>query len=141
MLEAQLLHGHLLSALLAILFAGAAGFSIFVFGTTSVPNRAPNLLAANGAIPLPPAADGLYHITKSTAGAFTLALPTTDGIRMSIVSETAAAHVITCGGSPPSGLNAANGTLTYAATAGSGCELISRNGRWYTLNLNGVTVS
>ena len=109
---------------------------------SSVPNKAPNLLAASGAIP---AVAGVYSITKASAGAFTLETPAQanigDGVELTFISETAYDHVIVCGGSPASGLNAANGTLTFGGAAGDSCQLISRNGRWWTENLNGVTVS
>jgi hypothetical protein len=106
---------------------------------SSVPNKAPNLLAASGAIT--PVDGQAQNITKAGIAALTLALPTEDGIRFAVIDETGYDHVILVGGSPPSGLNAAHGTLTFNGTAGSSVELLSRNGRWWTVNLNGVTVS
>jgi len=105
---------------------------------SSVPNRTPNVLTTAGVIT---AAEGPNHINAGSALIFTLPLPSIDGIRMQFVDETGHAHIIQCSGSPASGLNANVGTLTFSGTAGSSCELVSRNGRWYTLSLNGVAVS
>lgn len=106
---------------------------------SSIPNRAPNVITASGTVTV---ADGVVNsINAAGALTLTLPLPTVDGIRVPFIDETGHAHVIQCSGSPASGLNAASGTLTFGGTAGDSCELISRNDRWYTLSLNGVTVS
>lgn len=105
--------------------------------SSSTPNRAPNLITASGALAGTP---GLYHLNATGVLTLTMPLPTVDGIEVSIIDETGHAHTLTFT-SPPTGLNAASGTLTWNGTAGSSCELVSRNGRWYSLNLNGVAVS
>lgn len=128
-----------------LILAAVAAASLFLFGMANVPNAAPTLLSASGAIPIVNGA--VYHITKTSAAAFTLALPVDslgnnlDGIEMTFIDETGHAHTIVCGGSPPNGLNAAVGTLTFGGTAGQGVVIRSRNGRWWTKDANGVTAS
>lgn len=109
---------------------------------SSVPNAAPNVITANGAIT--PARFNLL----SAAGALallTLALPTIDGQQIAFTDITGHAHVITITavGSPPTtGLNGGtNSTLTFNATKGSSIELVSYNGSWWTLPETGVTVA
>ena len=123
----------------AILLAVLGLGSLFLFGMANVPNIQPIVVSASGAIT--PQHNVPIHITKATPAALTLALPTIDGIRFPIIDETGAAHTVVLGGSPPNGLNKADGTLTFNGTAGSSCELISRNGHWWAVNLNGVAVS
>lgn len=100
----------------------------------NIPNRAPNLLAASGAIP--PVA-GLFHITKSTAAALTLAAPDPDGIQMTVLDETGHAHTIVCSAS----LNGSLSTVTFNGTKGSAVDLISRGGAWWTGPFQGVALS
>lgn len=102
-------------------------------------NRAPvayQILAADGAIDLDAA---VVLITKAAAVAATLAAPTNpdmDGFTMLIVSETAAAHVVTA----TNLINGNNDTLTWAAAIANACTLVAHGGEWFTANLTGVTV-
>ncbi len=80
-------------------------------------------------------------ITKSTAAALTLPLPTVgtdDGSVLRIISTTAAAHTIT---TPASGLNGALHIATFAANIGSAVELVAYNGSWYMQSAIGCTLS
>jgi hypothetical protein len=128
-----------------ILLAAMAAACALLFGMANVPNQAPSLLAASGAVPI--VNNAVYHITKAGVAVLTLALPVDsggnnlDGIEMTFIDEGGHAHTILCGGSPPSGLNAAVGTLTFGGTAGQSVILRSRNGRWWTKAANGVTAS
>lgn len=94
--------------------------------------------SADGAIGIK---NGTAIITKSTAAALTLALPTAgadDGLVLRILSTTAAAHTIT---TPASGLNGASHIATFAGNIGSSVELVAYNGSWYMQNDIGCTLS
>jgi hypothetical protein len=110
---------------------------------SNVINRTPNVITAAGAVT--PGTE-YNHINATGAIALTVAAPTVDGQIMSFIDETGHAHTIVCtgAGSPPTaGLNGGTtaNTLTFGGTKGDSCQIISRNGFWYTLNLNAVTVS
>lgn len=105
---------------------------------STTPNANQSVLSGDGAVSPAP---GLFHITKAGAAALTLALPTVDGQKLGFIDETGHAHTIVCGGSPANGLNSTHGTLTFGGTVGDSCEIVSRNGLWWTLSLNGVTAS
>lgn len=106
----------------------------------------PTVVSVDGAIPVTP---GVYSVTKGSAAALTLAAPVAgapsaggdDGCIITVVSETAFAHVITQG---TVGFNAkgASGTATFGAAKGNGLQLIARNGNWWVLGANvGVTIA
>jgi len=93
-------------------------------------------LAADGAITL---GKEVVYITKASAVAGTLAAPTNpdmNGFCMQIVSQTAAAHVITA----TNLLNGDNDTLTFTAAIGSCVYLYADGGEWFTGPLITVTV-
>lgn len=84
-------------------------------------------------------------LTKATAlGTTTLGAPSqaSDGIRVTITTQTAAAHVITAtallgdgaAGSPED-------TATFAAYIGASMVLVAVNGVWNIVSLQGVTIS
>lgn len=100
----------------------------------SVPNRSPNVITAAGAVT--PAF--VNSINAAGALALTLAAPTLDGQEAVFVDETGHAHTVT---TPATLVNGASHILTFGGTAGQGCHLVSRNGIWWTVSLNGVTVS
>jgi hypothetical protein len=91
--------------------------------------------------------EGYVALTCVTAGAYTLALPTTglpsaggnDGQELWIKNESVEAHVITAT------LLGFNGTLHVATFAGAaGTEflhLIAHGATWQTLGMSGVTLS
>ncbi len=80
---------------------------------------------------------GNVHITATSAGAYTIAAPDIDGQVITIISETAFAHVFTC----PIGFNGKNssGTATFAAAVDNGMQLNSRNGQWWASGTANVT--
>lgn len=94
---------------------------------------------ADGAI-----AANLSHtalLTKAGIGAYTLAAPARDGIRLSIISRTANAHVVTATGLIDDGVvGGSKNSATFAAFAGASIELISHGGKWNTVALKAVTV-
>lgn len=106
---------------------------------------APNVITGDGAIPIVP---GIYHLTKGSAAAITLAAPTAgaasvgghDGVIITVVSETAFAHVIT---GSVRGFNGkgSSGTITFGTAKGNTVTLIARNGDWFTLGAIGATVA
>lgn len=109
-----------------------------VTGQVLPPNT---VLSGDGAISIPTAGWSTFSITKGSAAALTLAAPTAgtdDGKILEIVSETAFAHVITCG---TDGFNAkgSSGTATYGAAKGNVCRLMARNGHWWNMGNTGIT--
>ena len=93
--------------------------------------------AADGAITM--VSGGIAMLTKSTgAGAYTLAVPTVDGIHLTCVSTTAQAHVIT---QATVGFNAkaASGTITFGGAKGDSVQLVSYSGNWYVVSDNNIT--
>ncbi len=113
---------------------------------SSVPNQAPVLLSASGAVPLNPTPYTIYSIAATGIAALTLAAPPCDGIELLFVDETGFAHNIVCtgAGSPATaGLNSGttNNKLLFNGTRGSAVSLVSRNGFWWTAGTLGVTVS
>jgi len=74
-------------------------------------------------------ASGRHALTKISAGAYTLSVPTAneDGNRITIVARTAFAHVVTVAGGL--GGNAADDVLTFTKV-GDCIELIADNLKW-----------
>jgi hypothetical protein len=94
------------------------------------------VVSADGALTL---GKQVYHLTKATALAATLAAPTNPGMNgwyVHIVSQTAAAHVITA----TNLINGDNDTLTWGGAIGDSCTLYAHNGEWFTGYLTNVTV-
>jgi len=90
-------------------------------------------IGVNGAIPVP-TRHTVYFLTKATALAATLADPSAsqDGLTISLVGCTNAAHVITAAGLIYDGTDGANSICTSAAYIGSCCTLIAYGGKWHT---------
>jgi hypothetical protein len=84
---------------------------------------------ADGAIAI---ADGTHALTKTSAGAYTLAAPAAadDGMRLVIAARTAFAHVVTVTGGL--GGNAADDVITFAKV-GDAIELLADNAKWVPL--------
>ena len=96
--------------------------------------------AGDGAIAIP-AASGDVYITKGSIAALTIAAPTAgtdDNKELTIWSETAFAHVITCASD---GFNSkgASGTLTFGGAKGDSVKIKARNGHWWVTSANNVT--
>jgi hypothetical protein len=95
-------------------------------------------LSANGAITL---IDGIVSLSKSSAGAYTLALPAaynSTGVLI-IFATTAQAHVITVAG----GVNASgvSNTLTFGGAIGDSITLVADNSQWYTASKINVVIA
>jgi hypothetical protein len=99
------------------------------------PNKAPNVVTAAGLVT--PAS--LNSINAAGALALTLAAPTFDGQEADFIDETGHAHTVTM--VTANNLNVNKNVLTFGGTAGSSFSLWSRNGKWYTGYLNGVTIT
>lgn len=98
-----------------------------------------SLLTADGAIPL---RSGTVYLEKTSAGAFTLAAPTVDNLRVRILTGTNFAHVVTFTGSTLlDGTTGANITATFAAFSGAALTVISRNGKWLAESFNACTIA
>jgi hypothetical protein len=99
--------------------------------------------AASGAIGIK---KGTVLITKATAAALTLALPTAgdaaaggdDGKVLFIMSTTAAAHTVT---TPATGINGASAIATFTSAVGNQITLIAYNGKWYMQSQINITLS
>ena len=97
--------------------------------------------AADGAI-------GIYShtavITKGTAAALTLAAPTAtthDGVVITVVSSTAAAHTVTATTIGFNAGDAASDVGTFGGAIGDGLSFVAYQGEWYTLSNTNVTLA
>lgn len=95
-------------------------------------------LSADGAIKL---IDGVVTLSKSSAGAYTLAAPALNNSTgvLIVVATTAQAHVITAA----AGFNAAgtSQTATFGGAIGDTITLVSDNGKWYITTKTNVTIA
>lgn len=118
----------------------AGSFTGNVTGSVLFPGT---VLSGDGAIAIPASGDARYIITKGSAAALTLPNPvagTDDYKEITIVSDTAFAHVITAA---TSGFNkkGSSGTATYGAAVGNSLKLMAYNGTWKTVSSIGVTIA
>lgn len=100
-----------------------------------------NAYAANGAITI---ASQVAVITKGTAAAMTLAAPTTgtdDGVTITIVSDTAAAHTITATTIGFNKADAAGDVATLGGAIGDGLAVMAYQGEWLVLNNINATIA
>lgn len=98
--------------------------------------------AADGAISKDPAL--LHVLTKTSAGAYTLAAPTAaqEGMILHIVAGTAFAHVVTATDLIDDGVTGGSkDTMTFGAFVGSAITLVAYNLKWVVLSKNVVTVA
>lgn len=89
--------------------------------------------AADGAIA---PVDGAVFITKGTAAALTLASPvsgTDDGVRIEIVSTTAAAHTVTCTAGFGGGTTARD-VATFGGAINDSMIIEAYQGLWYLVS-------
>ena len=99
----------------------------------------PVVYSADGAIS--PNA-GFAVLTKGSAGAYTLAAPTVDGIALEITAGSAFAHVVTATSLIQDGVTGgAKSSWTSAAFVGSSLKLRSYNGTWYVIGKNLGTIA
>ncbi len=94
--------------------------------------------STDGAITI---ASGIKFLTKAGVAAMTVAAPSSqDGTRMTIISDSDNAHVVTfTGGTLLDGTTGANTTATFAAFKGASITVVARGTTWYVESLNAVT--
>jgi len=93
--------------------------------------------SGDGAIAI---ASGIVVITKGSAAALTLAAPSSqNGTRITVISTTDFAHVITVTGGLWDGTATANTTATFAVVKGASITLVAYGTAWYVESLNAVT--
>jgi hypothetical protein len=105
-------------------------------GSANPAPEAAELIAADGALTL---GKSVVFLTKATALAATLAAPTSPDMnfhKVHIISQTAAAHVITA----TNLINGDNDTLTWGGAIGDSCIIYAYGGEWFTGSLVNVTV-
>ena len=83
-------------------------------------------------------------ITKGTAAAMTLAAPTAtthDGVIITVVSTTAAAHTVTATTVGFNAGDAASDVGTFGAAIGNCFSFVAYQGEWYVLTNTNVTLA
>jgi hypothetical protein len=98
-------------------------------------------ITGDGAITIAP--KSLVYLSKASAGAITLAAPTSgthDGYEITVVSMTAQAHVIT-GGVVGFNAKGSSGTATFGGAIGDSVTFVARTGNWYTKTKINVTIA
>lgn len=86
----------------------------------------------------------IAKLTKGSAGAYTLAAPTTaqEGYRLLILCQSAYAHVVTATNLLDDGVTGgAKDTGTFAAFVGSTLDLIAINQKWHVVGKNLCTIA
>jgi hypothetical protein len=118
-------------------------------GTETKVSKSPDIMAdfpaytesADGAIGIK---NGRVYITKGSACALTLALPTAgddDGKVLEVTDTTGFAHTVT---TPSNGINGSKHIATFAGGIGQKLRLEAYNGGWYCVMsppTGGVTIS
>lgn len=88
---------------------------------------------------------GLAVLTKATAGAYTIPAPSNpgdNGMQMTIVSATAAAHTVTGVALLADGATGApHSTATYNAYKGAALRIEAYGGLWNVIGTSNVTVA
>ncbi len=96
---------------------------------TGVPVQHPTVAySADGAITL--VAGGIAILTKSSAGAYTLAAPAADGVELTLIAGTAQAHVVTIQAADAAGGSAQN-VGTFGGAINDSTKLVGYNKQWY----------
>lgn len=86
---------------------------------------------------------GFIALVKSAAGTWVLPTPTAtthDGIEITIMATTAAAHVVTTGTVGFNDGGTAKDTATFGGAKGDNFTVFAYNGRWWVPNLLNVTL-
>lgn len=101
-------------------------------------------IGQNGAISVP-LKNTTYLLTKATAlASTTLSAPSKDqdGLRLTLTSQTAAAHVITATALLGDGVSGSpHTTATFAAFIGASLTLVADNATWNVVSSVGVTIT
>lgn len=106
-------------------------------------SRLVEAISANGAISIPDRGEKTVYITKGSAGAYTLAAPTSvvhDGVRITIMSTTAFAHTVTATTVGTNDGGTASDVATFGAAKGNNLTLEAYAGDWWVVGTSvGVT--
>lgn len=130
------------SASVAALVSDETGTGLLVFGTgptlgAAIVTPKVTTISGDGAITI---ASGVVVLTKGSAAAITLAAPSSqNGTRITVISTTDFAHVITVTGGLWDGTAGANTTATFSAVRGASCTFVAQGTAWYVESLNAVT--
>lgn len=103
-------------------------------------NKVSAARSTDGAI----ATSGLAVLTKTSAGAYTLAAPAAgaDGTNLIISAGTAWAHVVTATDLIEDGVTGgAKDTMTFAAFVGASIHLVAYGQKWLVVSKNLVTIA
>lgn len=87
---------------------------------------------------------GVKRLTKGSAGAYSLAAPTAneEGTEVTIVNQTAFAHVVTATGLIDDGVTGGSkNTMTFGAFVGASIRVMAVNLKWVVVTKNVVTVA
>jgi len=118
---------------------GMGNMTAFPLSTDQLVN-----VGQNGTIAVP-VQNTTIMLTKATAlASTTLAAPSqaSDGVRLTITSQTAAAHVITATSLFGDGVSGSpHSTATFAAYIGASLTLVAANGVWNVVSSVGVTIT
>lgn len=119
--------------------------SLPLYSTIPVPNDETQytVIGQNTAALAVPTRNTIFVINKATALATTtFANPSKsqDGLTITFVSNTDAAHVVTLVNSQD-GTTGNHTTYTFAAFGGAAFTVVAVNGRWLTLSFNAVTIT
>lgn len=100
-----------------------------------------DVASANGAITIPDRGSKTILITKGTAAALTLGVPASsqNGVTLTIVSTTAAAHTVTAATIGFNAGDAAKDVGTFGGAIGDGFTCVAYGGEWYTTTVANVT--
>ena len=102
------------------------------------------IIAANGAITIPDGGEVTVIVTKGTAAAITIPPPTAtvhDGVKIVVVSDTAAAHTVTATTIGFNKGNAASDVGTFGGAIGDGFAFMAYQGEWLVLANINVTLA
>lgn len=103
---------------------------------TGVPVQMPVAeFSSDGAITL--VAGGIAILSKSSAGAYTLAAPAGDGAVLILTAKTAQAHVVTATSVTAGGSGQDVGT--FGGAINDSTTLVSYGGKWYPTSTRNVT--
>lgn len=98
----------------------------------------------NGVVPVPVQNTTVFLTKASALSSTTLAAPLTssNGVRLTITSQTAAAHVITATGLIADGASGSpEDTATWDAEKGASLTLVASDGLWNVVAAVGVTIT
>lgn len=124
-------------------FVALAATTLTVGGIAVAPTDAIGVISADGAVTIT-AANKLYVITKASAAAITIANPTAtthDGVTLTFVSTTAAAHTLSNAAGAGFNDGGAGGDVgTFGGAKGDNITIVAYGGKWYVLNSVNVTL-